>query len=299
MSVEINVAFVQQFEDNVRHLSQQQGSRLENTVTNKTVVGKYHHFERIGATAASKRTTRHSDTPIVDVPHSRRRVILEDYEWGELVDSQDEIRLLINPTSEYARSAAWSLGRAKDDVVIAAATGNAISVSATDTTSNVALPAGQIVDEDFGTGTDTNLTLEKLIEARRILLKNDVDERERFYFIYNASAQANLLNDSTLTSADYNTVRSLVAGEIDSFVGFEFIRTERLLGVADGTDTDPVKCLAYTETGIGLAVGQDMTVKMAEDPTKAFAMRIYASQSINATRIEDEKVVEVQCVQSA
>lgn len=63
----------------------------------------------------------------MDTPHSRRMVTLSDYEWADLVDDQDKIRMLIDPTSEYAMAASWAFGRSKDDVIIAAALGTAYS----------------------------------------------------------------------------------------------------------------------------------------------------------------------------
>jgi hypothetical protein len=108
-----------------------------------------------------------------------------------------------------------------------------------------------------------------------------------------------LLNDTTITSADYNTVRALVRGELNEFMGFRFVMTERLDGTADGTDTDPVICLAFAKTGIGLAIGQDIDVRISERDDKSYSTQVYASATFGATRIEDEKVISIQCVQAA
>ncbi len=297
MSNEIDVAFVRQFSSNLIQLAQQRGSRLQSTVMTKTVTGKSHAFERLGSTVAQKRVSRHGDTPLIETPHSRRRVNLEDFEWADLIDKQDEIRLLIDPQSGYAKAGAWALGRAMDDEIIAAATGNALSIDATGAAANVPLPAGQIVDEDF-IAADSNLTVEKLIEAKRILMANDIEPDEPLHGIVNASALAALLNTTEVTSADFNTVRALVKGEVNTFVGFDFTRTGRLSGTADGTDTDPVLCLFYAMSAIGLAMGQDIQVRITERDDKSFATQVYAAMTIGATRVEDEKMVSVQCVQA-
>lgn len=299
MSLEIDVAFVTNFDDNLRHLAQQRGSRLRGTVINKVITGDSHNFERIGAVAAVRRTSRHSASPNIDTPHSRRKVTLEDYHWSDLIDSVDEVKMLIRPTSNYAIAATNALARTQDDVIITAATGNANSIDRTGAATLVPLPAGQIVDKSFGTGSDTNLTLEKIIEARRILLRNEVDERDMMHFIFNSSAQSNLLNDQIVTSVDYAAVKALVEGRIDTYVGFKFTRSERLLGVADGTNADPVKNLAYSENAIGMAIAKDLTIKIGEETSSCFSMRVYAEESIAATRIEDEMVVEIQAVQAA
>ena len=95
MSVQITTAFVEQYKSNVFHLAQQKGSRLRDAVRTETVTGKSHFFERIGSVAAQLRTSRHSDTPRMDTPHSRRKVTMDDYDWADLIDNEDKVRMLI------------------------------------------------------------------------------------------------------------------------------------------------------------------------------------------------------------
>ncbi len=299
MSNQITTAFVQQFSDNLIILAQQRGSRLRDTVLNKIVTGDAAYFERLGPTVAQIRTTRHGDSPQVDTPHSRRRVTLSDYEWGDLIDKQDEVRMLIDPQSAYAMNAGFALGRAMDDVIIAAATGTAVSVtsSLSATTSNISFAAGNIIDEDFNT-TASNLSVAKLVEARRLLMKNNIDMNEEMFVVVNASAIAALLGTTQVTSADFNTVKALVHGDIDTFMGFKFVHTERLLGTADNTDTSPILCLAYSKSALGLAINKDITVRIAERADKAFANYVYAMMGLGSVRIEEEKIVQIQCVQN-
>ena len=99
MSVQITTAFVEQYKANVLHLAQQKGSRLRDAVRTETVTGKAHFFERIGSTAAQKRASRHSDTPRMDTPHSRRKVSLDDYDWADLIDQEDKVCLLYTSPS--------------------------------------------------------------------------------------------------------------------------------------------------------------------------------------------------------
>ena len=108
MSVQITTAFVEQYKGNVEHLVQQKGSRLRQAVSVETVTGKNAFFEQIGSTAAQQRTSRHSDTPRMDTPHARRRVSLVDFDWADLIDDEDRVRMLIDPTSPYAEAAAMA-----------------------------------------------------------------------------------------------------------------------------------------------------------------------------------------------
>lgn len=298
MSNEINKAFVQQFSSNIIMLAQQQGSRLSGAVMQKDINGKYAHFDRVGLLAAQEKTTRHAEVAYQDTPHSRRRVTIGDFYTVDLVDDEDEVRLLIDPKSAYAKTMANALGRKIDDLILEAATGNSTSVDSSDAGSNVALPSNQVVDEDFGTGSDTNLTLEKMIEAKRIIEGNDVDPSDEKTFVANADGIANLLNDTTITSADYNSLKPLVNGEINRYLGANVVRTERLRGTADGTDTDPVQCLYLAKSGIGFAKGRDISVKMDKIPERHYATQVYASMTGGAVRVEEEKVVKIECVQS-
>ena len=120
MSTQITTAFVEQYSSNVSMLSQQMGSKLRGAVDVETVRGKNAFFDQIGATAAVARTSRHGATPQVNTTHSRRRVSLGDFEWADLIDDLDKVRMLNDPTSNYAKAAAAAMNRTIDDQIIAA-----------------------------------------------------------------------------------------------------------------------------------------------------------------------------------
>lgn len=300
MSTQINKAFVQQFSGNLIHLLNQEGSILMPAVRMERIQAKSHHFDRIGRGTVVKRTSRHGDTPINDTAHSRRRVLLDDYEWGDLIDQQDKVRMLIDPTSDYAKAASWDLGIELDQIIIDALNGNALAIDASDSSSNVALPSSQIVDEDFGTA-DSNLTVAKLREARKKIMSRSGSIREPLHIVVNASGMDSLLAETEVTSSDFNTVKALVQGEVDTYLGMKFhvVKDGLLPGTADGSDTDPVRMFVFMSSACGLAMGQDIQVKIAERVDKSFATQVYACMSAGATRIEEEKVVAIECVQSA
>ena len=112
MSSQITTSFVEQYSSNIAMLSQQMGSKLRSSVDVEKVTGKNAFFDQVGVTAAQLRTSRHGDTPQIDTPHSRRRLSLADYEWADLVDDVDKVRMLVDPTSSYARAAAAAMNRA-------------------------------------------------------------------------------------------------------------------------------------------------------------------------------------------
>ena len=286
MSVQITTAFVEQYKSNVFHLAQQKGSKLRDAVRTESVVGKSHFFERIGSTAAVKRTSRHADTPRVDTPHSRRKVTMDDYDWADLIDDSDKVRLLISPQSEYAKAGAYAMGRTMDDVIIAAATGNAFGGVSGGST--IALPAGQKIAHG-----STGLTIAKLISAKEKLDAANVDPDEARVLVCSAKQISDLLGTTQITSADFNSVKALVQGDIDTFMGFKFIRSERL-----GTDSNGNRqVLAFTNTSMGLALGKDIQTKISERADKNYSTQVYLCMTIGATRVEDEKVVEIACTE--
>jgi hypothetical protein len=286
MSTQITTAFVEQYKSNVFHLAQQKGSRLRGAVKTETVTGKAHFFERIGSTAAQLRTSRHSDTPRVDTPHSRRKVTMNDYDWADLIDNEDKVRMLISPQSEYAQAGAYAMGRAMDDAIIAAATGNALGGVAGG--SSIALPAGQKVVHG-----SAGLSVAKLISAKEILDAAETNPDEAKYLVCAASQISDLLAITSITSSDFNSVKALVQGQIDSFMGFKFIRTERL-----GTDANGNRqVLAFNQSALGLAVGSDISTKISERADKNYATQVFLSMTIGATRVEDEKMVEIACTE--
>ena len=204
LSTQITTAFSQQFSTNVQLLSQQKGSLLRNAVSEESIVGEKAFFDQIGSATAQKRTTRHGDTPLSDTPHSRRMVTMDHYEYADLIDDPDKVQMLIDPTSTYANAAAFAIGRAMDDSIIDTALGSASTGKSGST--STALPAGQKV----AVGSPAaGLTIAKLVEAKKILDQNSVDPSIKRYIAVHPEQVEDLLNSTTVTSSDFNTVNSL------------------------------------------------------------------------------------------
>lgn len=295
MSSQITTAFVEQYKSNVMSLVQQKGSRLRGAVmVDSAVNGKKKFTEQIGTTNAQLRTSRHSDSPLVNTPHLRRSLTLDDYEWGDLIDDADKVRLLIDPTSAYAQNAAWAMGRAMDDVIFNALHGTAYTgVSGGNPTT---LPTGQLVGVTTQDGTstgDAGLNTAKLRAARKILMANEVSMDEELFCSVNAQMLDNLLQTTEVGSYDYNSVKALVRGEIDTWMGFKFIHSERLNTiVAGGTDQ---ACMCWAKSGVELGIGSDIKSSIASRADKSFSTYVYYSMCLGATRLEEEKVVEIAC----
>jgi hypothetical protein len=297
MSFTITEAFVQQYGANFHILGQQMPSRLESTVRMEPgIVGQSKTVERLGSAEAQQINNRHADTSYVTVPHSRRWIDLTDYSWAELVDEMDKIKMLADPTSPYLTLGRAALNRKKDDVIIAAARGTARTGAAG--ASTVALPSAQKI----AVGS-SGLTIAKLLTAKQILDIAELDEemgptatgqmQTDRVCVVSAQQIANLLNTTEIKSADFNTVRALAQGQIDTFLGFKFIRTERVPKVSTSRF-----CLAYCRKAMALGIGMDIRTSIDTLPTKNLSVQVYARESLGAVRVEDAGVVEIACLES-
>ena len=288
MSNQISTSFVEQYSSNVTMLSQQMGSKLRGSVDVETINGKNAFFDQVGVTAAQLRTSRHGDTPQIDTPHSRRRLSLSDYEWADLVDDTDKVRMLVDPTSSYAKAAAAAMNRSLDDVIIDAL--NASAQTGVAGATGVALPSTQ----KFATSNQSDgLTVAKLLAAKKNLDLNDVDPSLKRYIVCSPQQIADLLAITSVTSSDFNTVKALAQGDVSSFLGFEFIVSNRLK--LDATNTDDRLIFAYTEDAIKLGIGSDIKANITERADKSYSTQVYYAMSLGAVRMEEKKVFQIPC----
>jgi len=287
MSSQVTTAFVQQYSANVQMLSQQMGSRLRDAVRIENVVGKNAFIDQIGKATAQLRTSRHADTPQLDTPHARRRLSLASYEYADLIDDQDKVRMLIDPTSFYAQAAAAAMGRAMDDVIIDAALGTA-STGETGSGSATLDATNNMVGSS---SSNDGLTIAKLLEAKRKLDLNDVDPSIPRYIAVGPKQIEDLLGTTQVTSSDFNTVKALAQGDVNSFLGFEFIMTNRL----DVDSNDIRSCFAWAEDGLTLGIGKDVSARIDERNDKGYATQVYYCMDIGAVRMEESKVVKIFC----
>lgn len=283
MSTQITTAFVNQFSSNVSMLSQQMGSLLRGAVDTESVTGEKAFFDQIGESAAIARTSRHGDTPLVETPHSRRMVTLTTYEWADLIDDSDKVRMLIDPTSSYARAAAAAMGRAMDDTIITALGGTA--KTGKEGTTSTAFPSGQKIAHG-----SAGLTVAKLVSAKKLLDAQSVDPSIPRYIVVSPEQIEDLLNTTSVTSSDFNTVKALVQGDVDTFVGFKFITSNRLSD--DGTSR---LCYAWAQDGCKLAVGKDVMARIDERSDKSYSTQVFYCATFGSTRMEEDKVVEIAC----
>lgn len=299
MSYQIPAHFVQSYSTNVSMLLQQKGGKLADKVSQGSYTGKSAKaVEQIGPVKPVKNLSRHSDTPLISTPGDARWVFPNDYEWADLIDKQDRLRMLIDPQSGYTQNGVMSLRRAQDDEILqaffsASATGENGTVSTT-------FPAGQIVGVNTG-GTGSNLNVAKLRAAKRLLMAAGVDlENEEVFMGITASDHDALLNETQVVSLDFNSRPALVDGRVASFMGINFVpieftdtaayQTETVAAMTSGSNRLlPV----WVRSGMHLGTWDDVRTEVTIRPDKRYATQVYAAASYGATRVEEKKVVQV------
>tara|TARA_Y100000590_G_scaffold82986_1_gene92508 strand:- start:17763 stop:18620 length:858 start_codon:yes stop_codon:yes gene_type:complete len=279
----ITTAFIDEFRAGIDMLAQQEMSRLRSGVRVETVRGEREAFDQLGLTAMSKRTGRHVDTAYSDTPHERRWVIPDPYDVADLVDVPDRLKVLNDPTNEYSRSFAMAAGRQIDDVIVAAFTA-AATTGGDGTPGATAFPAANTIAHG-----SAGLTIDKILNAKEILDENEEMDGDRFAVI-SARQFRDLLSLVEVTSADFNTVRALTSGRVDGFLGFNFIRSERLPAVTTTRST-----FFWQKTAMLLGEAQSGTATIDRLPQKRNSMQVLYQMQIGATRMRETGVVEVLC----
>jgi len=293
MSFSVDTALVQAYKSNITLLSQQRGSRLRPYVRNEMQNAEFEYYDRLDSTAAVEVTTRHADTPLISSPHDRRRCGLRDFDWADLIDRKDKIKMLADPTAPYTQNAIFALGRAMDQVVIDAAFAS-VYTGKTGSTAVTWATEGNEVAVDYvetGVATNSNLTIAKLRKAKDYFGVNESQaDGEPLIAVVSQSQLTSLLRTVEVTNADYNTVKALVSGSIDTFMGFKFVRTQLL------TVTNSIReCIFFAQNGLLLATSMEVNVDVGPRRDKRNAIQVYVSGGFGAVRMEGKKVVRVKC----
>lgn len=244
MSKNLSAAAQTLFDSEVKQAYQNSGMLKPCVTVRNNVVGDTYKFRAMGKGLANQKPSQSDVTPM-DVTHSLPTATLTNWNAPEYTDIFDAAEVNFDEQAELATVIAAALGRREDQMIIDAME---------------AAPFGTVVDPDVG-GVNTGLNADKLRKASRYMNDNGVPSTER-YMAVTAEGLEQLLGETEATSSDYNTVRALVNGEINTFVGFQFkiIESRDEGGLpSDGTDTS---CFAWHKSAVGLAVGIDIRTEV-------------------------------------
>ena len=299
MSQQIETSRIVQFGANILMLSQQKASRFRPaSLQEPGIRGKRFSRDQIGTTEARRRTTRHGDTPLMDTPHYRRWLSTATFDWADLVDRIDKLKVIEDPTNSYAMAAAAAMGRQMDREWLTAFYGAAVTGEEAGSTVN--FDSNNVVAVNswaYGQGTgNAGLTVSKLIEAYQKLMAGEtgIEEAEAYIGI-TSKQQANLLATTEATNSQYNGAKpTLVDGKITKFMGFNFIHSELI--PVDGNSYR--RCPVWLKRGMCFGIVEDVISRIGERADKNYSTQVYAEMDIGATRMEEACCVEIKCLES-
>jgi hypothetical protein len=310
MNSQIETWRVQQYAANVYQLSQQKGSKLASLVRNEEFTGKSEFFDRISVATAQDKIGRNGDTPNLNIDHSRRMVTTVTREWGTLVDRKDKVQQIHDPAHEYSVAAQMALGRKMDNVIISAMLGYAYGGE--DGTSSTAHGNAQKVTA-VASSALAYPNVQQLRKAKRIMDSASVEGPR--YIAYAADFIEALLATTEVGSFDYNSVKALVAGDLDTFMGFKFVHCEEITNfLATTYDTGTYKfntttglydsggtaiggtervAVAFVGDGVIFGKNPNAIAKVDERADKGYSTQVYAAIDCGAVRLEEAKVVQL------
>jgi hypothetical protein len=292
MANTLSLVYIQTFERNVRYLAQQKGSKLRQFCQTKGENSKQHNWERVGKLSASTKGGRNVATPINDTPWSRRNDTQATKHAGDLTEQEDIGQLLIDPLSSITTTLGYALGRAIDDIIIAAATGAAgDGAGGTVAFNNGGTPAGTQL---AGDGT-VAITLDLVAQVNQLFMLNDIDLETPRVAVVGPVQVRQLIEIEKATSAFYVNSKALAeTGMVKNWMGYTWLYSNRLTVPSAGT----LDCLFFSEMALGLHTTKDIWTRVAEDPSVSFAFRTYGAFTAGAVRVEDEHLVALRLLNS-
>lgn len=331
--VTITNNYVQAYKAGFEQAFQQTESKLQPYFEQETQNEEFQYFDRIGtAEDMSTDVSRYADNPNSEITHDRRRIGLQDYELGKYVDEKDLKRVLTDPMNAYTQALLSSGKRKIDDIIIGKFFGEAYVGKAGATTrtftegagdenrTNIVVggkSAGNITAAgkyvvaggetegfsigssyvDSGTSSESGLTLAKLRAARTTMLRLEaIDQDEIVNCFVSAKQIDDLLGITEVVNSDYAVKKSLVDGNVTTFLGFRFIQTERL-PLSTGSDGNERRCIVATPKALKMSVGSALKGDVWRVPAKKNIPYVYFKLCAEASRMWGEVSGEIRCAE--
>ena len=302
LPITIDTAFKRTYSATFEYLYQQMQSELGPTVRNEFQEGEMKLWDFVGPTSVLWDLPRNSDTPNIPTPYTRRKNVLHRANWGEYIDTWDKIKMLKDPTSDTIKMAVAALNRAKDERILQAAYATAYTGKDGDV---AVLPydvgecrllesTGAVVTagSNFTDLTSTGLTLEKIATIGALMDDASVPMNDR-YLVANTDQKWFLLGSTKVGSYDYNSVKALTNGEINTYMGFTFkwLPSDRFTTNAICTSTPAWNCCAYQKQAMLLTSAKDITTTVDTIPQKTNSVLAQAEMFVGAVRLQGPGVV--------
>jgi len=275
MTAGVSSAFVAEFSSDVKHAYASSGSGLLERIRIKSgVVGSTHRFHKMGKGLASARITQ-SDVVPMNVSNSNATATLTDWEAPEYSDIYDMEKISYDEKQELVSVVGGAIARRAEELVLLALDAGA--------------SATQVI-ENFG-GTGTGLTIAKIRRAKKLMDAAGVPKADRT-FVHASTGLEQLLGATPVTSGDFNSVKALVNGELDHFLGFTFIGMEDRDEGGIVSTANVEKNFAFHKNAIGLAVGMEFRSAIDWIPEKT-SWLVNGMYSAGAVAIDSTGIYEV------
>ncbi|WP_206687191.1 phage capsid protein [Acinetobacter lwoffii] len=290
----ITAAFVRQYADSFTLASQQKDSRLLSTILNEGhVVGSSFTINDLGTVDFSNAGARFGTTNLV-IPEAGTRIVnMADYNLFLAVEPRDLPKLKADPTDSYMQSLIAAKNRLVDKVIYNALIGTISrkQAEADSTATAVALPSTQIIASGA-----TGITKAKLIQARALFAKNEVEDEELF-ILYNSEMLNTILSDTTLTSSDYMAVKMLQEGDVaNKWLGFTWVHYETL---ADGATAADFRTVVYARSAAKFGEATVKELSIDDRPDLNYVKQLGGIYSYGAGRTNEKKVVAIDFKKAA
>jgi len=277
MAVGISNAFVQMFDAEVKQAYQANRALAGLVRERSNVEGNQVKFPKIGKGTATVRVPQTDVTPL-NVTYSQVTATMSDYIAAEYSDIFNQAKVNFDERRELVTVVGSAISRRMDQIVIDAL--NAASSPST-------------VGTDIG-GSGTNMNLAKLLAAKKALDTKNVPSEGRVMLIH-ANGLSSLLDETELTSSDFASVKALVQGEIDTFLGFRFVT----LGDRDegGLPLPSTRtCFAFHRDAVGMGIGmnQRSEINYVAEKTSFLVSSMF---SAGAVAIDDEGIVKISATE--
>lgn len=278
MAITIDSAFIEEYEDNVRHLQQQMETRLRPHIYEVSSGGESYNFERLAATSAVQKVARRVATVYVDDTWTRRVAQPVTYTHTMTVEHEDRVQMLVNPDSNYAYNQAMAMNRQIDSLIIAACSGTALDGDGVPQ----AIPAAQVLSDGL-----SPISFDLVTESQEQFMGNEIMPDEAKIAVVGPTQVRKLMQLTENTSSDYVQAQALQRyGIVPNWLGYTWIVSNLLEAPAGGE----LYCLSFTMRGIGLAVNQDRFTRIGENPSLSYMWQVFSQWTMGAVRVEDEHV---------
>ena len=279
MSFLITDAFTEAYKDGITLRRDQEFTRLRDKVMVETgMVGASHRRDYIQSRRPTKRVSRHADTILSDTGHESRWVDLATFADADLIANPDKVKMLSDPTNPYSTAMAQGMGREIDIVTASAALG--ITRTGVDGTGTSLVPNH--------VHATTPLILDSLLEAKRRF--DEAEQPENRHWAVASDDIEQLLGLTDVKSSDFNVVKVLAAGRMNSYMGFDWVRLEvpqmPVLGSGEN------RTFNWVDEGLWLIFGIDVQGKIDPRPDKNYSTQVFYSMTLGAARLDDDAVQE-------